>query len=196
MRRALLTTAFVLAPTLAFAHPGLPGHTHDLASGFMHPFSGLDHILAMVAVGLFAAQLGGRALWAVPASFVAMMAAAGVAGMSGVALPLTETGIALSVIVLGGAVALRLALPVAAATALVGFFAMFHGYAHGLETPETASGLLYGLGFVAATAALHALGIGLGLALGRFEGAFGRGLISMAGSAAALIGMVMLAAAV
>ena len=196
MRRALLTTAFVLAPTLAFAHPGLPGHTHDLASGFMHPFSGLDHILAMVAVGLFAAQLGGRALWAVPASFVAMMAAAGVAGMSGVALPLTETGIALSVIVLGGAVALRLALPVAAATVLVGFFAMFHGYAHGLETPETASGLLYGLGFVAATAALHALGIGLGLALGRFEGAFGRGLISMAGSAAALIGMVMLAAAV
>ena len=196
MRRALLATAFVLAPTLAFAHPGLPGHTHDLASGFMHPFSGLDHILAMVAVGLFAAQLGGRALWAVPASFVAMMAAAGVAGMSGVALPLTETGIALSVIVLGGAVALRLALPVAAATVLVGFFAMFHGYAHGLETPETASGLLYGLGFVAATAALHALGIGLGLALGRFEGAFGRGLISMAGSAAALIGMVMLAAAV
>ena len=196
MRRALLATAFVLAPTLAFAHPGLPGHTHDLASGFVHPFSGLDHILAMVAVGLFAAQLGGRALWAVPASFVGMMAAAGVAGMSGVALPLIETGIALSVILLGGAVALRLALPVAAATALVGFFAIFHGYAHGLETPETASGLLYGLGFVAATAALHALGIGLGLALGRFEGAFGRGLISMAGSAAALIGMVMLAAAV
>lgn len=196
MRRALLATAFVLAPTLAFAHPGLPGHTHDLASGFVHPFSGLDHILAMVAVGLFAAQLGGRALWAVPASFVGMMAAAGVAGMSGIALPLTETGIALSVIVLGGAVALRLALPVAAATALVGFFAIFHGYAHGLETPETASGLLYGLGFVAATAALHALGIGLGLALGRFEGAFGRGLISMAGSAAALIGMVMLAATV
>jgi urease accessory protein len=196
MRRALLATAFVLAPTLAFAHPGLPGHTHDLVSGFVHPFSGLDHILAMVAVGLFAAQLGGRALWAVPASFVGMMAAAGVAGMSGVALPLTETGIALSVIVLGGAVALRLALPVAAAMALVGFFAIFHGYAHGLETPETASGLLYGLGFVAATAALHALGIGLGLALGRFEGAFGRGLVRMAGSAAALIGVVMLAGAV
>ena len=196
MRRAVLATAFILAPTLAFAHPGLPGHTHDLASGFVHPFSGLDHILAMVAVGLFAAQLGGRALWAVPASFVGMMAAAGIAGMSGIALPLTETGIALSVIVLGGAVALRLALPVAAAMALVGFFAIFHGYAHGLETPETASGLLYGLGFVAATAALHTLGIGLGLALGRFEGAFGRGLVRMAGSAAALIGMVMLAAAV
>ncbi|HUI95926.1 MAG TPA: HupE/UreJ family protein [Xanthobacteraceae bacterium] len=196
MRRALLATALVLAPTLAFAHPGLPGHTHDLASGFAHPFSGVDHVLAMVAVGLFAAQLGGRALWLVPASFVAMMAAAGLVGMSGVALPLTETGIALSIIVLGGAIALRLALPVAAAMALVGFFAIFHGYAHGLETPETASGLLYGFGFVAATAVLHGLGIGIGLALGRLEGAFGGNLVRVAGSAAAVIGVVMLAGAV
>jgi len=193
MRRALLATALVLAPTLAFAHPGLPGHTHDLASGFAHPLGGLDHVLAMVAVGLLAAQLGGRALWLVPASFVVMMAAAGLAGMSGLALPLTEAGIALSIIVLGAAIALRLALPVAAAMALVGFFAIFHGYAHGLETPETASGLLYGLGFVAATALLHGLGIGIGLALGRLEGAFGRNLLRVAGSAAAVIGVVMLA---
>ena len=192
MRRTLLATALVLAPTLAFAHPGLPGHTHDLATGFAHPFSGLDHILAMVAVGLLAAQLGGRALWLVPASFVAMMAVAGLAGMSGIALPLTETGIALSIIVLGGAVALRLALPVAGAMALVGFFAIFHGYAHGLETPETASGLLYGLGFVAATAVLHGIGIGLGLTIGRLDGAFGRNLVRVAGSLAALIGAVML----
>lgn len=195
MRRVLLAAALVLIPTLAFAHPGLPGHTHDLASGFAHPFTGLDHVLAMAAVGLFAAQLGGRALWAVPASFVAMMAAAGLAGMSGIALPLTETGIALSIIVLGGAIALRLALPVAAAMALVGFFAIFHGYAHGLETPETASGLLYGLGFVAATAVLHLTGIGLGLGLGRLEDAFGRNLVRVAGSAAAVIGVVMLAGA-
>jgi len=193
MRRALLATALVLAPTLAFAHPGLPGHTHDLASGFAHPLGGLDHVLAMVAVGLLAAQLGGRALWLVPASFVVMMAAAGLAGMSGLAPPLTEAGIALSIIVLGAAIALRLALPVAAAMALVGFFAIFHGYAHGLETPETASGLLYGLGFVAATALLHGLGIGIGLALGRLEGAFGRNLLRVAGSAAAVIGVVMLA---
>ena len=196
MRRALLATALLLVPTLACAHPGLPGHAHDLASGFAHPLSGLDHLLAMVGVGLFAAQLGGRALWLVPASFVAMMAAAGLAGMSGIALPLTETGIALSIVVLGGAIALRLTLPVAAAMALVGFFAIFHGYAHGLETPETASGLLYGAGFVAATALLHGLGIGIGLALGRLEGAFGRGLVRVAGSAAAVIGVVMLAGAV
>ncbi len=152
-------------------------------------------MLATVAVGLLAAQLGGRALWLVPASFVAMMAAAGLFGMSGTALPLTETGIALSIVVLGGAVALRVALPLAAAMALVGFFAIFHGYAHGLETPVSASGLLYGLGFVAATTLLHGLGIGAGLALGRFEGAFGRNLVRVAGSLATITGVVMLAGA-
>jgi urease accessory protein len=196
MRRIALTAALVLAPSLAFAHPGIPGHTHDLTTGFLHPLGGLDHVLAMVAVGLFAAQLGGRALWLVPASFVTVMAAAGLAGMSGIALPMTETGIALSVIVLGAAVALRASMPVAAAMALVGFFAIFHGYAHGLETPETASGLSYGLGFVAATALLHGLGIGLGLALGRLDGAVGRNLVRVAGSVAAVIGVAMLTGAV
>jgi urease accessory protein len=196
MRRAILATALVLMPSLALAHPGIPGHTHDLASGFMHPIGGLDHVLAMVAVGLFAAQLGGRALWLVPASFVAAMAAAGIVGMSGIALPLTETGIALSVIVLGGAIALRLAMPVAAAMALVGFFAIFHGYAHGIETPQTASGLLYGLGFVAATALLHGLGIGIGLLVGRLDAGYGRKLVRIAGSAAAVVGVALLANAV
>ena len=193
MRRTLFAAALVLVPSLALAHPGLPGHSHDLASGFLHPLAGIDHVLAMVAVGLLAAQLGGRALWLVPASFVAMMAAAGLAGMSGVGLPLTEVGIAASIIVLGGAIALRLALPVVAAMALVGFFAMFHGYAHGLEAPETASGLLYGLGFVAATATLHGLGIGIGLAVGRLETGHGGQLVRFAGSAVAAIGVVMLA---
>ena len=165
MRRAALALFLVLVPTLAFAHAGPAGHTHDLVSGFAHPIGGLDHLLAMVAVGMLAAQLGGRALWLVPASFVAMMAAAGFAGMAGVHLPLAEAGIVLSIIVLGAVVALRLTMPVAAAMALVAFFAIFHGYAHGLETPETASGLLYGLGFLAATALLHGLGITIGLAL-------------------------------
>jgi urease accessory protein len=196
MRRAALAACLVFIPSLALAHPGLPGHAHDLASGLMHPIGGLDHVLAMVAVGLFAAQLGGRALWLVPASFLAAMAAAGIAGMSGMALPLTETGIALSVIVLGGAIALRVAMPVAAAMALVGFFAIFHGYAHGIETPETASGLLYGLGFVVATAMLHGLGVAIGLAVGRFEAGHGRQLVRIAGSAAALIGVALLANAV
>lgn len=194
MRRTLLAAALVLVPSLALAHPGLPGHAHDLATGFVHPLGGIDHVLAMVAVGLFAAQLGGRALWLAPASFVAAMAAAGLAGMSGLALPMTEVGIAASIVVLGGAIALRLAMPVAAAMALVAFFAMFHGYAHGLETPETASGLLYGLGFVAATALLHGLGIAIGLMVGRLEGTSGRNLVRVAGSLAAITGVVMLAA--
>src|ERR1051325_4357451 len=195
MRRTLLAAALVLVPSLALAHPGLPGHTHDVTTGFLHPLGGIDHILAMVTVGLFAAQLGGRALWLVPASFVAAMAAAGLGGMSGVSMPMVETGIAASIIVLGGAIALRISMPLAAAPALVGFFAIFHGYAHGLETPDTASGLLYGLGFVAATALLHAVGIGVGLAVGRLDGAFGRNLVRVAGSLAAIAGVVMLAAA-
>jgi len=193
MRRTLLAAALVLVPSLALAHPGLPGHTHDLATGFIHPLGGIDHVLAMVAVGLLAAQLGGRALWAVPASFVTVMALAGLAGMNGVVLPMAEAGIATSIIVLGGAIALRLSMPVAAAMALVGFFAIFHGYAHGLETPASASGLLYGAGFVTATALLHGLGIGIGLAVGRLDGAFGRNLVRVAGSLAAVAGVVMLA---
>jgi urease accessory protein len=116
--------------------------------------------------------------------------------MNGVALPMIEVGIAASIVVLGGAVALRLSMPVAAAMALVGFFAMFHGYAHGLETPASASGLLYGAGFVAATALLHGLGVGVGLAVGRLNGATGRTLVRIAGSAAAIIGAVMLTNAI
>jgi urease accessory protein len=112
--------------------------------------------------------------------------------MSGALLPLTEAGIALSVIVLGAAIAFRFAMPVAAAMALVGFFAIFHGYAHGVETPEGAAGLLYGLGFVAATAMLHGLGIGIGLAIGRLEASHGRQLVRIAGSAAAVVGVVLL----
>src|SRR5262249_12258850 len=136
----------ILLPIAASAHPGIVGHTHGFAYGFTHPFSGLDHIFAMVAVGLFAAHLGGRALWLVPLSFVSVMALAGIAGMSGIALPFSEIGIALSVIVLGFVLALRLNVPTAAAMGLVGFFAIFHGYAHGAEMPGSTSGLLYGLG--------------------------------------------------
>jgi urease accessory protein len=159
-----IAAAFLpLAPTVAFAHPGHDGAS--LISGFMHPLGGLDHIIAMVAVGLLAARLGGRALWLVPASFVAAMAAGGLVGVAGVAVPYAETGIAISVVVLGAIAAFGVAMPVAAATGLVGFFAVFHGYAHGIEMPETVSGLAYGAGFVAATAVLHGIGVGLGMAI-------------------------------
>ena len=193
-RIAAIAAATVAVPTIAAAHPGHDG-TSGFIHGFLHPLGGLDHILAMVAVGLFAARLGGRALWLVPASFVITMAAAGIAGMAGLALPYVEAGIALSILVLGAAIALETTMPVAAAMGLVAFFAVFHGHAHGAEMPETMSGLAYGAGFVAATAALHALGIGLGLAIGRSSEMFGRCVLQVCGSAAALVGAALLAGA-
>jgi urease accessory protein len=164
-RTALRIAAVLLAlvPTVAFAHPGHDGP--GLVAGFLHPLGGVDHIIAMVAVGLLAARLGGRALWLVPASFVGTMAVAGLAAMAGLGLPFVETGIALSVVVLAAVAILGVAMPVAAAMGLVAFFAVFHGYAHGAEMPETASGFAYGAGFVAATALLHGVGIGIGLTI-------------------------------
>jgi urease accessory protein len=190
-RRALFTGLLLLASTAAFAHTGV-GTTSGFAHGFAHPIGGIDHVLAMVAVGLFAAHLGGRALWAVPLSFVTMMAAGGAAGMGGMELPFVEIGIGLSVVVLGAAVAFRLHLPTVAAMALVGLFAIFHGHAHGAEMPETASGFEYALGFVLATAGLHGCGIGLGLALGRMGEATGGRISRVAGSAMALAGLAIL----
>ena len=191
---SLALVATIALPTIASAHPGHDG-TPGFIHGFLHPLGGLDHIFAMVAVGLFAARLGGRALWLVPASFVVTTAAAGAAGMAGLALPYVEAGIALSILVLGAAIALEMTMPVAAAMGLVALFAVFHGHAHGTEMPQTMSGLAYGTGFVAATAALHALGIGLGLVIGRSGEMFGRRVLQVGGSAAALAGAALLAGA-
>jgi urease accessory protein len=188
----IVAAAIITIPTVASAHPGHEG-TPGLVHGFLHPLGGLDHILAMVAVGLFAARLGGRALWLVPASFVVTMAVAGVAGMTGFALPYVEAGIALSILVLGAAIALEWTMPVSAAMGLVAFFAVFHGHAHGAEMPQTMSGLAYGVGFVAATAALHALGIGLGLVIGRSGETASRRILQIGGGAAALAGAALLA---
>ena len=168
MTKTISTATLILAVMAgtAQAHTGL-GHTAGFGYGFAHPIGGTDHVLAMIAVGLFAAMLGGRALWLVPATFVAMMAAGGILGFSGGVLPLVEVVIALSVVILGLAVTLRRNVPVMAACALVGFFAVFHGFAHGAEMPAGASAATYALGFVLATAVLHGLGIALGLGLGR-----------------------------
>ena len=189
----LLATAFVLIPTAAFAHPGLP-HSHDLVHGFVHPLGGLDHVLAMVAVGLLAAQLGGRALWFVPAAFVVMMAAAGAFGMAGGSLPYVETGIALSVVVLGAVVALRVGMPVQIAMVLVGAFAIFHGYAHGVEMPagEGTSAALYATGFIAATILLHVVGIAAGLLIARAPQSLR--IAQVAGGAMTLAGAALLIA--
>ena len=134
--------------------------------GFMHPLSGLDHQLAMILVGIFAYQLGGRALWLVPLTFVSVMAVGGFLGIAGMPVPFIEIGIALSVIVLGAIVAFGVKAPLAVAMGIVGLFAIFHGHAHGSEMPLDASGLEYGLGFMLATALLHAVGIGIGFMIG------------------------------
>lgn len=159
-----------LFAALALAAGGASAHLigasgAGLAQGLAHPLTGLDHVLAMVAVGLWAAQLGGRALWAVPAAFVGAMAAGGALGAAGVALPLAELGIAASLVVLGLLVAFGSRLPLLAAAPLVGLFALCHGHAHGTELPEAASMLGYGAGFIAATALLHGIGLALGLLL-------------------------------
>lgn len=192
MRTRLARAAVVIAtlvPTAALAHTG-GGDAHDFVHGFVHPFGGLDHVLAMITVGLFAYQLGGRALWLVPASFVLAMTAGGALGMAGIPLPFVEAGIAASVLVLGAIVAFGVRAPVALAMALVAAFAVFHGHAHGAEMPLDASVASYAAGFVFATALLHAGGVTLGLLIGRFSESYGRlgfrlsgGLVALAGAA-------------
>src|SRR5579864_2170137 len=189
--RLATAAPLVLAPAIASAHTGL-GDAADLVHGFLHPLGGIDHILAMVAVGLLAARMGGRALWLVPASFVLTMAVAGLVGMTGVSVTGAEGGIALSVLVLGAMIAFGMRLPVAAAMGLVGFFALFHGYAHGSEMPATASGLAFGAGFVAATALLHGFGIALGLAIGQAGEPFARPALRFGGALTMLAGAVLL----
>jgi urease accessory protein len=192
MNRVLVLMASLLASSAAQAHLGI-GDTNGFGHGFAHPLSGLDHVLAMVAVGLFAAHLGGRALWLVPLSFVSMMMVGGALGVAGVRLPFAEIGIGLSVVVLGIAVAASYDMATAFAMALVGFFAIFHGHAHGTEMPASASGLAYGAGFVLATATLHAIGIGIGLLIGKMSELHGRRVLQAAGSAMALAGVAILA---
>jgi len=184
----IITTA--LSSSIASAHVGL-GDAHDALHGFVHPLTGIDHILAMVSVGLLAANLGGRAIWAVPASFVLMMVMGGIIGMNGITLPLTEWGISMSVLVLGAVIAMIVRLPVSLAMALAGTFAIFHGYAHGAEMPENASGLLFASGFVVATALLHGLGLLLGLGIARLSNTVSKMSMKVGGGAIALVGVAL-----
>lgn len=194
MRALSVASALLLValPTAAFAHTG-HGDAGGFAHGFLHPMGGLDHVLAMLGVGVLAFMLGGRALWLVPLSFVGMMALGFGLGASGVEVPFVELGIALSVVVIGGVAALGRPLPVGAAMALVGAFAIFHGHAHGAEMPADASGLTYALGFMTATALLHAAGIFAALGVARLVGRHGRLAARLAGGAFALGGVGLLA---
>jgi urease accessory protein len=180
-RTLALVTLCLFAGT-ASAHTG----NHN-ASGFVggltHPLTGLDHLLAMIAIGLWAAQQGGRALWAVPATFVTVMVLGGLLALSGWGLPQVETGIALSVLVLGLLISFQCNWPVTAGMAIAAVFALFHGYAHGLEMPQTASPLLFAGGFVLATGLLHGVGI--------ISGRLGRGWVRAAGVLIAATGFAL-----
>jgi urease accessory protein len=181
------TAAAFAAPAIAQAHTGL-GAAQGFAHGFGHPMAGLDHLAAMLAVGLWAAQRGGNSRWLIPLAFVAVMVVGGALGMAGVSFPLVEPGIAASVLVLGILIATAARLPMAASVILVGAFALVHGHAHGTEMPATATGLAYGLGFIAATAALILGGIALALGFQRVGSATA---VRIAGGAIAACGLYL-----
>lgn len=178
----------MLVPGIAGAHPEAGG-VGGLVSGFRHPLTGLDHIAAMVAVGLWGATLGATEMWLLPVIFPMVMALGGAMGVLGVPLPAVETCIALSGVMLGLAVALAARPPLAVSAAMVGVFAVFHGHAHGTELPHAANPLTYAVGFVLATGLLHLSGIGLGL-LTRWP--WGRAAVRAGGGVIAGIGFAFL----
>jgi len=177
----------IVGSDVALAHTGLE-HAVSFASGFKHPWTGLDHMLAMLAVGLWAGLNGGRALWAWPVAFVGVMVAGGALGIAGVPVPMVEPGILASVIVLGLLVLTAAHLPVALGAALVALFALLHGHAHGAELPAQAAAVTYAAGFALATALLHGLGLGVATLC---RGDTGRLVVRGAGAVVAVAGMAL-----
>jgi urease accessory protein len=161
--RIALGCALGMFPLLVFAHVGQGDIAGGFVSGFSHPIKGLDHVVAMVAVGIWGAQLGAPAIWVLPVTFPLVMAFGGVLGAMGVPIPGIEIGIALSAIALGALIAFAARPPLWFAAVVVGVFAVFHGYAHGAELPESTNAIFYSVGFVVATGLLHALGILIGV---------------------------------
>ncbi|MGH6925233.1 MAG: HupE/UreJ family protein [Propylenella sp.] len=177
-RRAIPAMALlaVLLSAPAYAHVA-GGAVGGFLSGVAHPLFGYDHLLAMLAVGIWGAQMGGRAVWTLPVTFPLIMAVGGILGMAGVPLPSVELGIALSVLVLGLSIAFAWRPFEPIALLIVAAFAIFHGYAHGAELPAAADPIAYSIGFVAATGGIHVTGIAIGLLIGRlYEGRVSRGL--------------------
>ena len=190
LNRSNLALAFLAAGWAgsAFGH-GLQGEAGGFLTGLLHPLSGADHVLAMVAVGLWGAQLGAPAIWVLPVAFPLVMAMGGMLGFLGVPIPGVEYGISASAIVLGAAVAFEVRPALVIAALVVGCFAIFHGHAHGTELPAGQSALLYSMGFVIATGCLHAVGIGIGTVHRR---TWGRPLLRGAGMVVAAGGVFFL----
>lgn len=176
-RRILVALAVMVAAVQPAAAHVIQGPLGGFSAGFEHPLFGLDHLLAMLAVGIWGAQMGGRRIWTLPVTFPLIMTLGGVAGMAGLPLTHVELGVALSVLALGLAIAFAWRPPEAVALLLVAVFAVFHGYAHGVELPNAADPAAYAAGFVIATGLIHLTGIGIGLLVGRlFDGWASRGL--------------------
>ncbi len=187
---AFLAFYILFNPPSVFAHEGTISNVGSLLSGLTHPVLGPDHLLAMLSVGLLSAQIGGRAIWTVPATFVGVMAVGGSMGLLAAGFTLTELGIGLSVVVLGIAIAAERSLPIRVALAAVALFAIFHGYAHGLEMPQTAQPLLYALGFLSGTALIHIAGVIIGDISQHYPR--GRQLLRLGGGAIAAIGVLFI----
>ncbi|SLN77403.1 HupE/UreJ family protein [Oceanibacterium hippocampi] len=195
MRFLTILVLAVCAATTAEAHSAA-GVAASFAQGFVHPLGGLDHLLAMTGVGLFAWHLGGRALWALPLAFLATMATAAALAGLGLVLPAVELGIALSVVVFGALVAFGRTVPTALAAVLAAVFAAFHGHAHGAEIPSGATLSGYALGFLLATLALHGAGLFTGYLTARVNGARARAFARLGGAAISAAGVVLLGGAV
>lgn len=186
-----VAASFLFMPTLASAHTGF-SEASGLLHGMIHPISGMDHLLAMIMVGVLAQQLGRRAIWLVPITFLSLMTIGGALGIFGFNISLIETGIAASVIMLGAMVAIDAKIPISVAMGVVGFFALFHGYAHGAEMPENIGGFTYAVGFLMATGTLHAVGIGLGLIISDVSARHGSAIVRATGALASFAGIGLL----
>jgi len=191
MRRAVWIALLVwLAPLAALAHAEGAAAGSSFLTGFLHPIRGIDHVLAMFAIGLWGSQLGMPAIWVLPVAFPLVMAFGGALGIAGVPLPGTEIGIAISVVALGSVIALNVRPPVGAALGLAAFFAIFHGHAHGAELPGQAGAIAYSAGFVLATGLIHLSGIAVGLVMHLPRGP---ALVRIGGGVIALAGVWLLA---
>ena len=188
IRFCLLAALVLFLPSSAFAHVER-GQAAGLLAGLRHPWSGLDHVLAMIAVGIWGAQLGNPALWVLPVTFPLVMSLGAMMGLLGFPLPGVEIGIALSALLLGAMVGREARPKLAVAGVLVGLFAIFHGHAHGAELPAGQSGMLYSMGFVIATGCLHGIGIAIGLV---HRWAWGRLALRCAGAFIAVMGVFFL----
>jgi len=184
---AIAAASVCLFASSALAHTGQGDAARGFAAGLLHPITGFDHLLAMLAVGMWGAQLGMPAIWVLPVAFPLVMAVGGALGIVGVPLPGVEPAIVLSVLLLGGAVAIGRKPPIVLAAALVAFFAIFHGYAHGRELPEAASAMAFSAGFVLATGCIHLTGIGIGFVT---KLPHGDSLLRAGGAAIAMAGIL------